>query len=305
MTALHELLDLQTTIFLLMAVGYILTKIGVLPPAARKPLTDLVIDFILPCNILVSFLLEFNRQILLDCLAVFLVSVGIQILTYMLGRLLYRRAASDEKPVLQYGTFVSNAGFLGTPIAEGLYGAQGLLYASIYLVPMRIMMWSAGVACFEGVKGKDVVKKTVTHPCILAAVIGLFLMLTQLPLPSGLEKALRTASSCNTALSMLVIGNILAEIDPRKVVSRKSLAYCALRLLLIPLGVLLICRLCRVEGLAASVAVVLAGMPTPATTAMLAARYGKAEHLAVSLVFLSTILSLVTVPALAMLVTVV
>lgn len=304
MAALDALLRLQSTIFLLIAAGYVLTKLGVLPLTARKPLTDLIIDFILPCNIIVSFLIEFNAQILRDCLAVFVVSAVIQAAVFVISRPLCRRLLpGPEQPVWQYGLLVSNAGFLGSPIAEGMYGPQGLLYASIYLVPMRMMMWSVGVACFAGggIKGRGVLKKTLTHPCIVAVLLGLLLMLTQLPLPAGLEAALRAASSCNTALCMLVIGNILAEVDPRDVLHGKSLLYCLLRLVVLPLLVLAGCRLAALEPLVTAVSVVLTGMPAAATTAILAARYEKAERQAVALVFLSTLGSLVTVPALALL----
>lgn len=305
MVNMKDLLDLQITIFLLIAAGYILAKAGALPAAARKPLSNLVIDFILPCNIVVSFMMEFNAQVLASCLVVLLVSVGIQVFTAATGRLFYPRARGDEVPVLQYATLVSNAGFLGNPVVEGLYGAQGLLYASIYLVPQRIMMWSAGVSCFTGVRGKGVLKKVLTHPCIVAVFLGLLLMLFQISLPAGLEKALRLAGGSNTALSMIVIGNILAEIDPRSVVSRQSLWYCAVRLVVLPLLVLAACRLLGLDALVTEVSTVLAGMPAAATTAILAAQYDRGEHFAVSLVFLSTLFSLVSIPALCLVMTVV
>lgn len=304
MVSIKDLLDLQITIFLLMAAGYILTRVGVLPASARKPLTDLVIDFVLPCSIIVSFMMELSTELLTACLAALLVSVGIQIFTAAAGRWFYPRAGEQERPVLQYGTLVSNAGFMGSPVVEGLYGAQGLLYASIYLIPQRIMMWSAGVSCFTGMRGKGVVKKVATHPCIVAVYIGLVLMLFQIRLPAGLEQALRLAGGGNTALSMIVIGNILAEVDPRSVINRRSLWYCAVRLVILPLLVLGACRLAGVDGLVTQVSTVLAGMPAAATTAILAAKYNKAPHFAVSLVFLSTLLSLLTIPALCLLMTV-
>lgn len=298
MVNMTDLLDLQITIFLLMAAGYVMTRLGILPVSARKPLTDLVIDFILPCNIIVSFLIDLDGSVLASCLVVLLVSAAIQVFTMAVGRRFYPGARGDEVPVLQYATLVSNAGFLGSPIVEGLYGAQGLLYSSIYLIPQRIMMWSAGVSCFTGVRGRGVLKKVVTHPCIVAVYIGLALMLLPIPLPGGLDKALQLASGCNTAMSMIVIGNILAEVDPRSVVSRKSLWYCVVRLLVLPLLVLAACRLLGLDGLVTEVSTVLAGMPAAATTAILAAKYNRAEHFAVSLVFLSTLLSLVTIPLL-------
>jgi len=301
---MQTLVNLQITIFFLMAAGFIMTRIGVLPVSARKPLTDLVINFILPCNIIVSFLIEFNASVLSACLVVLTVSVLIQLCLVCTSRLFYPNASSEELPALQYGTIVSNAGFLGCPIVEGLYGAQGLLYGSVYLIPQRIMMWSFGLRCFTHTKGKGVFKKLITHPCIVAVGIGLFLMLLPFPVPGGLDKALRTASNCTTGLSMIIIGNILAENNIREIVKPRVLWYCFIRLLLIPSLVLVGCRLFALEELVTSISVVLAGMPAAATTAILAAKYDCDAHFAVSLVCLSTLLSLFTLPVLCLLMTV-
>ena len=301
LTDMNGLLDLQTTIFLLIAAGWLMTRLGILPASARKPMTDLVIDFILPCNIITSFMITFNETILRACLVILLVAAAIQIAAFVLGRVVYPWARGKQVPVLQYATMVSNAGFLGNPIVEGLYGPQGLLYASIYLIPQRIIMWSAGVSCFTGSRGKGVLKKVLTHPCIVAVAIGMVLMLTQWQLPGGLEKTLRTVSNCNTAMSMLVIGNILAEVDPRSVVNGKTLWFCTVRLVVLPLLVLAGCRLMGLDPLVTQVSAVLSGMPAAATTAILAAKYDCEEHFAVSLVFLSTLLSLVTIPLLCLL----
>ena len=50
---------------------------------------------------------------------------------------------------MQYGTVCSNAGFLGSPLTEGLFGGVGLLLTSVYLIPQRIVMWSMGVSYFR------------------------------------------------------------------------------------------------------------------------------------------------------------
>lgn len=299
--ALQQLFDLQITIFFLIAAGYLLSRLGVFPASARKALTDIVIDFILPCNIIVSFLIEFDSEILAGCLISFAAAAAIQVVTCALGYALYGRRPGEGAAVLRYATFVSNAGFLGLPIVSGLYGQRAMLYGSVFLIPQRIMMWSAGVSCFEAVKGRDVAKKIATHPCIIATVIGITLMLTQAPVPSALSQALRTASNCNTGLSMVVVGNILAEIDPREVLNRKSLGYCALRLVGIPLLTLAGCRLAGLDTLITKLSVVMSGMPAAATTALMAARYKTDEKLAAGLIFLSTLLSLVSIPLLAML----
>lgn len=300
MVDLKTLLDLQITIFCLMLAGYILTKLHILSLEARKPLSALLINFILPCNIIVSFMIHLTRSILRDCLTIFIVSICIQIFAAIVGPFFYPKKDKDKLAVLKYGTIVSNAGFMGNPITQGLYGNLGLLYASVYLIPQRIVMWSAGVTCFTGSRGKNVIKKICTHPCIIAVVIGLILMIAQIKLPSGLDKTINFASDCTTALSMIVIGNILAGVDKREILSKDNFWFCFIRLILFPLIVLACCMLTGIHELVTNVSVVLAGMPAAATTAILAAQYDGDSAFAAEIVFLSTLLSLITVPILCL-----
>ncbi len=301
MPMIENLLNSQITILILILTGYALAKIKMLNGEFRNYLTDFVINFILPCNIIKSFLMEFNGQIMRDCLAVCVVSAVTQVLSLILGKAMYRHTDKMKQPSLQYGTMVSNAGFLGNPIVEGLFGAQGLLYASIYLIPQRIMMWSAGITCFTGSRGKGVLKKVLTHPCIVAVGIGIVLMVTQLQIPVWLDKPLSLAAGCNTALSLIVIGGILAEVNPRSIVNKTALYFCLIRLIVIPLAVLGSCLCAGFDPLVVKTSTVLAGMPAPLTMAIMASKYGSDEKFAVSLVFLSTILSMITIPLLCLL----
>lgn len=303
MDAIKNLLTMQSTMLVLFLTGFVLAKTRVISPGFRKSLTDFIINFVLPCSIVKSFMIELDMQILRDCLAVLLVSCATQALSIFLGNVLFSRVEAQRKPCLLYATQVSNAGFLGSPIVEGLYGAQGLLYASIYLIPLRIMMWSLGVACYSGVRGKGVVKKVLTHPCIVAVFLGLVLMATQLQLPSWIGEPLSMVGSCNTALSLLVIGAVLAEVEPGNMVRKEAVFYCAVRLLLIPMIVLGACRILGLEQMAMETSVVLAGMPAALTTSILASQYGRDEKFAVSLVFLSTVGSMVTIPLFCVLMT--
>lgn len=301
MSPMENLLNTQISIIILILAGYCLTKWKLMSADFRKSMNNLIINFILPCNIIKSFLTESSNAILKSCVAVFAVSAVTQAAVFFLGKVLYARVDKDKRSSLQYGTMVSNAGFLGNPIVEGLYGAQGLLYASVYLIPQRIMMWSVGVACFTESNGKGAVKKALTHPCIIAVVIGLVLMLTKLPLPAWVETPVNLVGSCNTALSLIVIGGILAEIDPRSIISKVSLWYCLIRLAVIPLLVMAGCMLAGVDRLVMETSTVLAGMPAAITTAILASQYNRNEKFAVSLVFLSTVLSMITIPLLCVL----
>ena len=301
MVDLASLLNLQVTIFGLIMAGYILTKLNVLSADARKPLSNLLINFILPCNIITSFLIEFHQKILLDCLAILIVSICIQVFVIISSNYFYLKTNEKKLPVLRYATIVSNAGFMGNPIAEGLYGSQGLLYASIYLIPLRAVMWSYGVTCFTGIRGKGVLKKILTHPCIVAVFLGIILMITQITLPAGLEQTLRYAGNANTALSMIVIGNILAEVKASEIFDLKAWWYCLVRLCIIPALVFICCHFTGIDEMVKQVSVVLSAMPAAATTAILASKYDGDAHFAAKIIFLSTLLSMVSVPLLCIL----
>lgn len=302
MIDLNGLIDLQIELFLLMSIGYLLRKLNIIPASSRKSLTDLVIYVVLPANIVNSFLIEMNWSILQSGLVVLIISTVIQLFCQVFGKRLFPKANKKQLPVLTYGTICSNAGFMGMPLSESIYGSMGLLFASIYCIPQRIVMWSAGVSCFTETKGKEVIKKVITHPCIIACLLGVFIMMLQISLPTSLTKTIKVLSHCTTALSMIVIGGILAEINIKSVVNKLSLYFCLIRLMIIPTIVLGVCLLFQLPPLAVAVSTVLSGMPAGTTTAILAEKYNSDASLAVQLVFLSTTLSLITIPTLCLLI---
>lgn len=139
-------------------------------------MTDLVIYVTLPGSIYKSFQIEFNHQILIACMTIAIAGIVIQTGSSVLGMFLYNHYGDSKKKVLQYATICSNAGILGNPIAEGIFGQMGMMYASIYVIPQRIFMWSVGLTYFtEAPDKKTLFKKVATHPCILSVFIGFFL----------------------------------------------------------------------------------------------------------------------------------
>lgn len=294
---LQGLMNLQLMMFLEMAIGWYLRKRNLITEEGKRVLTDLIIDLILPCNIIQSFLIKLDREILMGGMQVLIISVMIQVFCTFLSAVCYNRVHSGKRAVLQYATVCSNAGFLGNPVAEGVFGSLGLLYASIYLIPQRIVMWSAGVSYFtESPSKKEVLKKVLTHPCIIAVEIGLLFMVVQIQLPEFLTRTLSSLSGSTTPMTMLLIGAIMAGADLKTMVTKITAAYCAIRLVVIPLVVLLGCLLAGIDPLATGVSVILASMPAGSTTAILAAKYHRDEEFASKCVVLSTLLSMAAIP---------
>lgn len=296
MAAPGQVINMQLMLVCLIGVGVLTTKLGIIPEGARGPLSQLVIMVVLPCNILSSFMVSYSAQLLARLGMMLAVGLGIQLFCLGLNTFIWNRQTPPRQKVLKYSTLVSNAGFLGNPVVEGIYGAEGLVYASAYLVPLRIMMWSVGLGYFTATTLGKTVKKLLTHPCIIATVLGLVLLVTGWRPPVFITDTVGAIGRTVTVLSMLVIGNILGSVPLKSLVSPLALGYSLLRLVLIPLAVLGVLLLLRPGAVTMGVAVVLAGMPAGGTGALLAQQYGGDAAFASKLVFVSTLLSLVTIP---------
>ena len=282
------MLRLQFIIFSLIGIGFVTRKKGIVSREGQRSITDLVINVVLPCNIVTSFVQELPDSALRDCAMIFLISVGMEAMCMLYARIAYRNVEANKQKCLTYGILVSNAGFLGNPVAEGVYGPMGLMLASVYLIPVRVIMWSKGIAIFSGESDRrQTLRKVLTHPGVIACMVGIVFDM------------LKTVGRCNTGLSMMVIGMILSDIDFAQLVDGLVIRYTVERLIVIPgvLGLILLglSRLGVVTGLAPNLAVLLAAMPAPATTSMLSSKYDCAPDFATKMVILSTLCSIPTI----------
>ena len=200
-----ELGSLQLTLFAMMLTGALLKKKGIIDENGKKCLSDLCISVVIPCNIFKSCLIDFNADILRACAALLASAVVMQLFCLALNKFLYNHYPAQQKKVLQYCTIVPMSGFLGNPIAEGIYSEVGVLYTSIFLIPMRIVMWSVGTTYFvagETVDKRKVVKNVLTHPCLVAIYLGLLCMVTQVQLPSVILNNVKYIGNCNSMLTL-------------------------------------------------------------------------------------------------------
>lgn len=295
-----QMAQIQSVLFIYMAIGYLGHKAKLLESIARPTINNILLYFCLPCMIFQSFNMKLTAETLKTGAVAFIAATFSAIVALVLGNFLYRWAPEDEQPILKYGTLVSNSGFAGLPVVEGAYGAEGLFLGSLYIIPTRVLMWSAGISLFTTAPLKQRIIKIMTNPAIIAVFLGFWRMAAQPQLPAQLNKALSVLGSMTTPLSMMMIGMILAEIDIRTVLDKKAFLLAGIRQFALPLIALVVLKTCHVDPLITSVAVILTGMPVGSTTALLADQYGANAQFGSKCVFISTLTSLVTIPILTL-----
>lgn len=293
---LNNMITMQLVMFSLIIIGFAVRKMNIIGCEARKDMVDFCLFVTLPFNILHSFLGEWNLSMLVSCGMILLLSTGYNAISVLIGFLLYNKKEDKQQKTLRYGTIVSNGGFLGNPVLEGIYGTAGAFYASIFMFPVRVVMWSVGVSVFLKGHKNNVLKKIVTNPCIVVMFIGAAIMASGIALPEFLTKTITGISNCNTPLSMMLIGMFLAEINPKGLIDKTMVFYTAVRLIGIPAITFGLTSFFAIDPMLRGVTVIIAGMPAPITTALLSAKYGGDERYATGMIFLSTIISLITLP---------
>lgn len=298
MESFLKMLNAQAILLIYLCVGFYCAKKSLIDAHTKQKLTDLILKITLPCMIFNSFNKPLTPELLRETAIVFLVATLIAVLSFLCGKLLYNRFPWEEKSILQYATLVNNSGFLGMPMVSAVYGTDGLLYASIFIIPNRIVMWTAGISIFTKSDFKSNVKNILLNPCIITVFLGLARRIIGIPLPPFLDTALAQMGNVTTPLSMFVIGTMLVGVSIPALFEGSIFYLAFIRLLALPLAALVILRCFHMSPLLAGVSLILTGMPAGTTSALLAVKYGGNADFASRCVVTTTILSLITVPIL-------
>jgi predicted permease len=290
---MNELLKLSFSMFSIIAAGFLIVRLKIINESGEKALTDLVLSVILPCNVFCSFFAGNFENLAADCFWILMISVGVQVIALLYTRFVFRMQNKKQQCDLSYAMISPNTGFFGSPIAESIFGPVGLMLTCIYLIPQRLVMWSVGLSMFTGVSEKrTAVRKLITHPCVIACILGLLLMVLKLPFPDWILSPVRMIGRCNTPISMLVIGMIVSKVSLKALANKTVIMFSIHRLFVVPAIIFIVCCLLPVSRTVFGVSVLLAAMPAGATTSMLASKYDKDPVFAAELVVFSTICSI-------------
>ncbi len=294
-------------LFLLMAAGFAAGKAGVLKQETVRSLSRFLMDFTLPALILMSMQTPFSPELRDRAFRLLGVSAAVYGLSFPLAyaaTALYRRADGPELGVHRFAMCFSNVAFMGFPVAEAVLGRESLFMVSIYNIPFQVLAFSVGAVIVSGGGRARLERaKPLLNPAILAALAGFCLFLFSVRIPDPLRSALELTGSMTTPLAMAIIGATLAGTGLGGMLGNPRLwATTAYRLVLHPLIVLGLARLAGLDGLELAVPVLIASMPVAANTTILANVYGGDAPTSGALVFVSTLLSLFSIPVIARLI---
>lgn len=280
-----------------MGVGAVARRTGVLGPAATQGLASLLLNFALPMLVFRSFLRPFDPATLAAALRMLGYSFMLNILLVLLGRGLFRNGRPDRVPALRFITAFSNSGFLGLPLLGALFPRDGVFYGAVFGVACNACMFSLGILLFRpGGEGRGT-WRLLLNPAILSTFLGTLAFVASLRLPGPAVAVLESMGGLTGPVSMLIVGAMLAEGGWRNLrAGPGEFLVSAVRLLLVPLLTLLACRLVGAAPMATRVLVILEALPAATVVALFTERYGGDRAFVSRCLFVSTALSLLTLP---------
>ena len=287
------------SLFLIMSVGVYASKKNIITKEINKGLTDLLLNITLPLLIISSFNLKFNHEIKTNIIICTIYSGITLVIVILISKLLLKPLKKEDKYIIQFSNVFSNCGFMGFPIIEGLYGKEGLVYASIF----NVFMWTYGVGLFTGGINRENIKKVLMNPSIIAVFIGIIIMVFEIEIPSIIMKPIEMVGGITSALSMIIVGVILSNVDFKEYMKDYSLYYGVfLKLLAVPIVVYGVMAVLPGPIKVMKIIVLLHAMPTAAMLPIFAESFDKDKEYASVLLFMSTLFCVITFPVVLLIV---
>lgn len=286
---------------LVMIVGIYARKKNIITKEANKSLSDLLVNITLPFLLVSSFNYSYSKDMLTKAKIIFIYSVIIHLILIFASKLFALRYPERSKKVLRFITIFSNSGFMGYPVLEGLFGKIGIFYGAIFNIPFNIFMLSVGVMIYTGKKDLKTLKGVLMHPGIIATLIGLIMFIFSIKLPYPIYTTLNIVGSMTTPLAMLIVGAMLAEVKLKEIFQGSIVYYASfIRLMVVPFITLIILKLLHADKLLMQISVITEAMPAAVLASVFAEKYGADTVLASRSVFITTILSMITIPIIVM-----
>jgi predicted permease len=226
--------------------------------------------------------------------------IGLYLFLIVFGRLIVTvfQMKGENSGIYQLMIIIANTGFIGYPVLSALYGNSSIFPYSILHIPFNIVLFSYGIYITQKDKGNikfDI--KSALNPCVIASLISLIIFLLEIRIPDIFNKIFSLVGEVTIPLSMLLIGSFLALINIKDIfMDYKIYIISIIKLLILPFLIYFISKFFIDNTLIIGYLTLSAALPAGPSIMIMVNQYSKNEGTAAIGVFITTILSVVTIP---------
>ena len=296
---LQQMVQLFSLIFL----GILLRKIRLIDDDFQSKLTKLLLDVTMPAMILGSVLSQDSKASGKIVAEAFIIAILMYLLLPLLSVPLVKLLAipKKEQGLYQFMTTFSNIGFMGFPIILALYDMQAVFYAAIFNIIFTIASFTIGIYMMkknDNPSGFSFSPSMFFTPGTIVSALAVVLYFLPVTYPALLADVVNLAGSITTPLAMILIGSTLGTMKLKDIFDDWHVyPFTIIKQLILPLLFWPLLSLCITDEKLLSVTFILLLMPVANTSVLFATQYGQNVKCAAKTVFLTTLLSIFTIPA--------
>lgn len=298
-------LEQMSRLLILISIGFVFNKLHLLPKAAESVISRLVTTLLLPCLMLYTNIVECRVSSLVANAPLFVIGTVIicvyVLLSYPLGKL-FGGKDTYRQGVFRYAFSFPNTGAVATPLVLAFYGTAGLFQFNLFWFAGLILTYTWGVAQMTPTKERPtfwgMLRKCI-NPTIVAIIAGMILGLLNAKdwIPPIVLSTTQELGNCYVIMGLLLTGYSVADYPLGEIFGDiKIYLYSAVRLLAIPVATIAVLFLCNASRELCIMAALALASPCGMNTVIFPAAYGKECKTGASMVLISSLLSILTIP---------
>ncbi|MFQ6792424.1 AEC family transporter [Thomasclavelia sp.] len=296
MVVINQMIQL----FLIIGLGYFMQKKKILNDELNSKLNYIVIAITTPALIFSSVCTTTisDKSMVIYTLAVATaVYIALPVISFILVKIM--RIPMHQKGLYMFMTIFSNTGFMGFPIMKALFGNDAVFYTALFNILFNLEVFTLGVILMN--YGKDVKMKlnpkNILSPGVVASIVAIFIYFLEIPVPSVIANCFEMVGDMTTPLAMMIIGATLANIKFKDLFTELRLYYfTVVKQVILPIIVFPVIAYFISNPLIQGITLVNIAMPVANSAVLFAKQYGGDVELAAKSIFITTLVSVFTIP---------
>lgn len=297
------IINQMVQLFIVIALGYLLNRIGMFDSLLNKKLTTLLLNVTTPALILSSVMgdiadLSFSEVGFVIFISV-VIYIALPIIAFILVKLM--RIPKKQQGLYMFMTVFGNIGFMGFPVMKAIFGNEAVFYTSLFNMTFNIILFTVGIVIMNyGSENKiELNAKKLLSPAIIASLLALMIYFFKINLPSVIVDTTTMVGDITTPIAMLLIGSTLASMPLKEVFNDfKVYPYTIIKQIVLPILAYPLLSLIIADKFLLGITFIMVSMPVANSAVLFATEYGGDIKLAAKTVFITTLLSVITIPVL-------
>ena len=292
-------------LFLMIFMGYLIVKTGLVRDDDSKVLSKIILYLIVPCVIINAFQVDYTTDTVKGLLIAFAASVMTQVILLVVISVAGRLLHLNEVEVAS--VYYSNSGNLIVPIVTFILGQEWVLYGCVFMSMQLVFLWTHCKKIISREASYDW-KKIILNINMISIFIGVILFFTGIRLPEIIGNTLASVGTMIGPASMIVTGMLFAGMNLKQIFANKRVYFITfLRLIVVPLIALVLIKLSNLASFSADgnkiMLIVFLAIITPSasTVTQMCQVYGNDSRYASAINVMTTLLSIITMPVMVML----